>query len=90
MSYIFELPEVGEGVTEAELVRWMVNVGEVIAQGQVVCEVMTDKATMEINCPEGGTVTGVFGEEGDILPVHAKLAQIEPRWQCPDSRTCEV
>jgi pyruvate/2-oxoglutarate dehydrogenase complex dihydrolipoamide acyltransferase (E2) component len=83
MSYIFELPEVGEGVTEAELVRWMVNVGDVIAQGQVVCEVMTDKATMEINCPEGGTVTGVFGEEGDILPVHAKLLELSQDGSAP-------
>lgn len=83
MSYIFELPEVGEGVTEAELVRWMVNVGDVIAQGQVVCEVMTDKATMEINCPEGGTVTGIFGEEGDILPVHAKLLELSQDGSAP-------
>ena len=83
MSYIFELPEVGEGVTEAELVRWMVNVGDVIAQGQVVCEVMTDKATMEINCPEGGTVTGVHGEEGDILPVHAKLLELSQDGSAP-------
>ena len=83
MSYIFELPEVGEGVTEAELVRWMVNVGDVIAQGQVVCEVMTDKATMEINCPEGGTVTGIFGEEGDILPVHAKLVELSQDGSAP-------
>lgn len=76
MSYIFELPEVGEGVTEAELVKWMVDVGESISPGQAVCEVMTDKATMEINCPEGGTVTNLFGEEGDILPVHKELLKL--------------
>ena len=76
MSYMFELPEVGEGVTEAELVRWMVGVGDAIAPGQAVCEVMTDKATMEINCPEGGTITSTYGEEGDILPVHAKLLEL--------------
>ena len=46
MSYIFELPEVGEGVVEAELVSWMVKVGDQIAPDQPVCEVMTDKASM--------------------------------------------
>ena len=82
MSYVFELPEVGEGVTEAELVKWSVAVGEVIAPDQVVCEVMTDKATMEINCPVGGTVVEVCGEEGDILPVHAALLNYH-RWSAP-------
>ena len=83
MSYVFELPEVGEGVTEAELVKWSVAVGEVIAPDQVVCEVMTDKATMEINCPVGGTVVEVCGEEGDILPVHAALLKLSQDGSAP-------
>ena len=83
MSYVFELPEVGEGVTEAELVKWSVAVGEVIEPDQVVCEVMTDKATMEINCPVGGTVVEVCGEEGDILPVHAALLKLSQDGSAP-------
>ena len=83
MSYVFELPEVGEGVTEAELVKWSVEVGEVIEPDQVVCEVMTDKATMEINCPVGGTVVEVCGEEGDILPVHAALLKLSQDGSAP-------
>ena len=83
MSYVFELPEVGEGVTEAELVKWSVEVGEVIEPDQVVCEVMTDKATMEINCPVGGTVVEVCGEEGDILPVHAALLKLSQDGAAP-------
>ena len=83
MSYVFELPEVGEGVTEAELVKWSVEVGEVIEPDQVVCEVMTDKATMEINCPVGGTVVEVCGEEGDILPVHATLLKLSQDGSAP-------
>ena len=82
MSYVFELPEVGEGVTEAELVKWSVAVGEVIEPDQVVCEVMTDKATMEINCPVGGTVVEVCGE-GDILPVHAALLKLSQDGSAP-------
>ncbi len=83
MSYIFELPEVGEGVTEAELVKWMVDIGDSITAGQAVCEVMTDKATMEINCPEGGAVTDIFGEEGDILPVHNQLLKLTQDGSAP-------
>ena len=83
MSYVFELPEVGEGVTEAELVKWSVEVGEVIEPDQVVCEVMTDKATMEINCPVGGTVVEVCRLEGDILPVHAALLKLSQDGSTP-------
>ena len=90
MSYVFELPEVGEGVTEAELVKWSVAVGEVIAPDQVVCEVMTDKATMEINCPVGGTVVEVCGEEGDILPVHAALLKLSQDVLKEQEHTTEV
>jgi pyruvate dehydrogenase E2 component (dihydrolipoamide acetyltransferase) len=77
MSYVFELPEVGEGVTEAELVSWLVNIGDTIAPDQPICEVMTDKASMEINCPKGGTVASRFGDEGDIIPVHTKLIVLQ-------------
>lgn len=83
MSYTFELPEVGEGVTEAELVKWNVSVGDVIEPDQAVCEVMTDKATMEINCPVGGTVVEVCGEEGDIVPVHTPLIKLSQDGSAP-------
>lgn len=76
MSFIFELPEVGEGVTEAELVRWLVTVGDTVTPGMPVCEVMTDKATMEINCTQGGTVEARLRNEGEIFPVHSPLLQL--------------
>jgi len=76
MSYIFKLPDVGEGVVEAELVSWLVNVGDTIAPDQPVCEVMTDKASMEINCPQGGVVINRFNSEGDIIPVHSDLLEV--------------
>ena len=74
--YEFELPELGECVTEAELVIWSVTFGEVIVPGQVVCEVMTDKATLEIYCPVGGTVVEVCAREGEILGVGACLIKL--------------
>ena len=76
MSYIFELPEVGEGVIEAELVKWMVQIGDTVQPGQPVCEIMTDKATMEINCPQGGVVSKICGSEGDIFAVHTALLEL--------------
>ena len=89
MSYTFELPEVGEGVTEAELVKWNVSVGDIIAPDEAVCEVMTDKATMEINCPVGGTVVEVCGEEGDILPVHTALLKLSQDGSAPTPKPAE-
>lgn len=89
MSYTFELPEVGEGVTEAELVKWNVSVGDIIAPDEAVCEVMTDKATMEINCPVGGTVVEVCGEEGDILPVHTPLLKLSQDGSAPTPKPAE-
>ena len=74
MSYVFELPEIGEGVVEGEVVSWNVSVGDVVERDQPVCEIMTDKATVEISSPVSGTVTKLCGEPGDIIKVHAPLA----------------
>ena len=76
-AYTFELPEVGEGVTEAEITEWLVSIGDKIQPEQAICEVMTDKATMEINCPKGGVVTARYGDVGDIVPVHVKLVDLD-------------
>ena len=76
-AYTFELPEVGEGVTEAEITEWLVNIGDKIQPEQAICEVMTDKATMEINCPKGGVITARYGDVGDIVPVHVKLVDLD-------------
>lgn len=65
----FALPELGEGVYEAELVRWLVRPGAVVKPGQPLLEVMTDKATMEVPAPFAGTLTAVSGEPGSKLKV---------------------
>ncbi|MEU6394218.1 dihydrolipoamide acetyltransferase family protein [Streptomyces sp. NPDC046939] len=72
----FKLPDLGEGLTEAEIVRWLVSVGDVVAVDQPVVEVETAKAMVEVPCPYGGVVTARFGEEGTELPVGAPLLTV--------------
>ncbi|WP_037837203.1 biotin/lipoyl-containing protein, partial [Streptomyces sp. NRRL S-481] len=72
----FKLPDLGEGLTEAEIVRWLVEVGDVVAIDQPVVEVETAKAMVEVPCPYGGVVTARFGEEGTELPVGAPLITV--------------
>ncbi|MBK3570377.1 biotin/lipoyl-containing protein, partial [Streptomyces sp. MBT62] len=72
----FKLPDLGEGLTEAEIVRWLVQVGDVVAIDQPVVEVETAKAMVEVPCPYGGVVTARYGEEGTELPVGAPLLTV--------------
>ncbi|MCE9532977.1 MAG: 2-oxo acid dehydrogenase subunit E2 [Planctomycetes bacterium] len=65
----FPLPELGEGVYEAELVRWLVKPGDAVKRGQSLLEVMTDKATMEVPTPFAGTIHSIIGETGQRLKV---------------------
>ncbi|WP_432028447.1 dihydrolipoamide acetyltransferase family protein [Streptomyces sp. 1222.5] len=83
----FKLPDLGEGLTEAEIVRWLVQVGDVVTIDQPVVEVETAKAMVEVPCPYGGVVTARFGEEGTELPVGAPLLTVavgEPSAQEPE------
>ncbi|MGW1912159.1 dihydrolipoamide acetyltransferase family protein [Streptomyces sp. NPDC002076] len=79
----FKLPDLGEGLTEAEIVRWLVQVGDVVAVDQPVVEVETAKAMVEVPCPYGGVVTARFGEEGTELPVGAPLLTVAVGPQAP-------
>ncbi|WP_406410268.1 2-oxo acid dehydrogenase subunit E2 [Streptomyces halstedii] len=72
----FKLPDLGEGLTEAEIVRWLVDVGDVVTIDQPVVEVETAKAMVEVPCPYGGVVTARFGEEGAELPVGSPLLTV--------------
>ncbi|MCT9074968.1 dihydrolipoamide acetyltransferase family protein [Streptomyces fulvoviolaceus] len=72
----FKLPDLGEGLTGAEIVRWLVEVGDVVAVDQPVVEVETAKALVDVPCPYGGVVTARFGEEGTELPVGAPLITV--------------
>ncbi|MEU0407877.1 dihydrolipoamide acetyltransferase family protein [Streptomyces griseorubiginosus] len=72
----FRLPDLGEGLTEAEIVRWLVEVGDVVAVDQPVVEVETAKAMVDVPCPYAGVVTARYGEEGSELPVGAPLITV--------------
>ncbi|MGW6398843.1 dihydrolipoamide acetyltransferase family protein [Streptomyces sp. NPDC055134] len=72
----FKLPDLGEGLTEASIVTWLVQVGDVVAVDQPVVEVETAKAMVEVPCPYGGVVTARFGEEGTELPVGSPLLTV--------------
>jgi 2-oxoisovalerate dehydrogenase E2 component (dihydrolipoyl transacylase) len=76
-EYIVKLPDVGEGIAEAEIVEWHVNAGDTIAEDQVMVEVMTDKATVELPSPVAGVVLSVGAAVGDVLQVGAPLIRIE-------------
>ena len=72
-----KMPDVGEGVAEAEIVEWAVKVGELVKEDQVVAAVMTDKATVEIPTPVAGSVLALGGAVGDVLAVGAELIRID-------------
>jgi 2-oxoisovalerate dehydrogenase E2 component (dihydrolipoyl transacylase) len=72
-----KLPDVGEGVAEAEIVEWRVDVGDEVTPDTVLAEVLTDKATVEVSAPVAGTVVARYGEAGDVLAVGSVLIGIE-------------
>ena len=72
----FNLPDLGEGLTEATVVRWLVAVGDVVAVDEPVIEVETAKALVDVPCPYGGVVTARYGEEGAEIPVGAALLTV--------------
>lgn len=75
--YEFKLPDIGEGVTEGEIVEWLVAVGDVVVEDQPMVEVMTDKATVTITAPKAGTIAELRGKAGQVIPVHAVLVVFE-------------
>src|SRR5436190_17042883 len=73
----FKLPDIGEGIAEAEIVAWHVKVGDTIAEDQQIADMMTDKATVEMESPVAGKVLELAGEVGDQIPIGSVLAVIE-------------
>ncbi len=72
-TYEFKLPDIGEGVTEGEIVKWLVGPGDVVQEDQPMVEVMTDKATVTITSPKAGRITETRGAVGAVVPVHSVL-----------------
>ena len=80
---VFLLPDIGEGLQEAELVKWLVSVGDTVEEGQDMAEVETDKALAEIPSPRDGVIKELCGSAGDMIPVGAPLVIYEGG---PDSK----
>ena len=76
-KYEFKLPDIGEGIAEAEIVAWHVKVGDRIEEDQQIADMMTDKATVEMESPVAGKVVQLAGEVGDQIPIGSVLAVIE-------------
>jgi 2-oxoisovalerate dehydrogenase E2 component (dihydrolipoyl transacylase) len=75
--YEFKLPDIGEGIAEAEIVAWHVKVGDAVGEDQQLADMMTDKATVEMESPVAGKVLEVAGEVGDMIPIGSVLVVIE-------------
>ncbi len=76
-KFTFNLPDIGEGIAEAEIVAWHVKVGDNVREDQPLADMMTDKATVEMESPVSGVVTKVAGEAGDVIAIGAMLVEIE-------------
>ena len=75
--YDFKLPDIGEGVTEGEVVAWHVSVGDVVKEDQPLVDVMTDKASVTITSPKGGRIAELFGKAGEVVKVHSVLVSFD-------------
>src|ERR1700744_6017641 len=75
--YTFHLPDVGEGVAEAEIVAWHVKPGSRLEEDQPMVDVMTNKATVEMTSPVTGTVVAVHGEIGQLMAVGSPLLELD-------------
>jgi 2-oxoisovalerate dehydrogenase E2 component (dihydrolipoyl transacylase) len=76
MNQVFRLPDLGEGLTEAALIRWLVAPGDTVRVDQPIAEVETAKSVVELPCPYAGTVATLHGSEGDTLDVGAPLLEV--------------
>jgi len=90
VAYEFKLPDLGEGLTEGEIARWLVQEGQEIAEDDPLVEIATDKTTVEIPSPAGGVVTQILVAEGEVVPVGTVLVVIggdpaEPKAKAPSN-----
>jgi pyruvate dehydrogenase E2 component (dihydrolipoamide acetyltransferase) len=76
MAFEFKLPDIGEGLVEGEIVKWLVSEGDAVTEDQPLVEVMTDKATVEITSPRTGTILQLCAAEGDVVAVESVIVHI--------------
>jgi len=85
-TYEFKLPDIGEGIAEAEIVEWHVKVGDVIDEDAHLADMMTDKATVEMESPVAGKVVKLAGEVGDQIAIGSILVTIETEGDAPAAK----
>ncbi len=83
MPFDFKFPDVGEGITEGEIVKWKIKEGDVVKQDQVIAEIETDKAIVEIPSPKAGTILRIYHKEGDTIKVGENLVTIGEQGEHP-------
>ena len=81
--FTFKLPDIGEGIAEAEIVAWHVSVGQRIEEDSPIADMLTDKATVEIETPVAGVITQIAGKVGDAVPIGGMLVVIETDGDAP-------
>ena len=83
-KFTFNLPDIGEGIAEAEIVAWHVSIGDMVEEDQQIADMMTDKATVEMESPVAGKIIEVAGEVGDTIAIGSMLVTIEVEGEIPD------
>jgi pyruvate/2-oxoglutarate dehydrogenase complex dihydrolipoamide acyltransferase (E2) component len=76
VAYEFKLPDLGEGLTEGEIARWLVTEGQEVAEDDPLVEIQTDKTTVEIPSPAAGKVAQILAREGEVVPVGTVIVVI--------------
>ena len=79
----FKLPDIGEGIAEGEIVKWLVKAGDTVKEHQAVVEVMTDKATVEVPSPAAGVIGELRATEGQTVPVGSVIFTLETTGAAP-------
>ncbi len=83
-KFTFNLPDIGEGIAEAEIVAWHVKLGDTVEEDAPIADMMTDKATVEMEAPVSGKIVAIAGEEGDVIAIGSMLVEIEVAGEVPD------
>jgi pyruvate dehydrogenase E2 component (dihydrolipoamide acetyltransferase) len=86
VAYEFKLPDLGEGLTEGEIARWLVSEGEEVSEDDPLVEIQTDKTTVEIPSPAAGKIARILVEEGQVVPVGTVLVVIGEDGAVPDEQ----
>src|SRR5208282_4985860 len=89
MQFEFRLPDIGEGVVEGEVLKWMVKEGDTVKEDQSLVEVMTDKVNVQIPSPKDGVVSKIFAKEGEVVKVGQPILAIEVAGEAGASKVQE-